>query len=349
MPSTNKPIDVIIYHNPECGTSRNTLGLIRNAGIEPHVIEYLKTLPSRALLKSLIERMGVLARDVVRIKGTPYHDLNLDDPSVTDDQLLDAMMVHPILINRPIVVTPLGVKSWSPLWASNRGHPFGRQAVPAVADSARSVARAAARRVSQGGWRAGGRQRRPSRVVAEATMLEVVPNKVFNVLFICTGNSARSIMAEAILNRAGQGQFRAFSAGSHPKGHIHPYAIEILERMHYDVSALRSKSWTEFTGPDGPKLDFAFTLCDDAAAETCPVWPGQPMTAHWGLPDPAAKTGTEAEMRFAFADTMRMLTNRINIFVSLPMKSLDALSLQNQLDAIGQNKDRAPDPGKAAE
>jgi arsenate reductase (thioredoxin) len=179
-------------------------------------------------------------------------------------------------------------------------------------------------------------------------MLEVVPNKVFNVLFICTGNSARSIMAEAILNRAGQGRFRAFSAGSHPKGHIHPYALEVLKRLHYDVSGLRSKSWTEFTGPDGPKLDFAFTLCDDAAAEECPVWPGQPMTAHWGMPDPATKTGTIAEMNYAFADTMRMLSNRINIFVSLPMKSLDALSLQKQLDAIGKTKDTGQNPAKSA-
>jgi protein-tyrosine-phosphatase len=177
-------------------------------------------------------------------------------------------------------------------------------------------------------------------------MLETGPNKVFNVLFICTGNSARSIIAEAVLNRAGQGRFRAFSAGSHPKGRIHPYAIDLLKRLHYDVSGLRSKSWTEFTGPNGPRLDFAFTLCDDAAAEECPVWPGQPMTAHWGLPDPAAKIGTEAEMRYAFADAMRMLTNRINIFVSLPMKSLDALSLQKQLDAIGKNNDRAPDSQK---
>jgi arsenate reductase (thioredoxin) len=179
-------------------------------------------------------------------------------------------------------------------------------------------------------------------------MLEVVPNRSFNVLFICTGNSARSIMAEAVLNRAGQGRFHAFSAGSHPKGHIHSYAIELLQRLHFDVSGLRSKSWTEFTGPDGPKLDFAFTLCDDAAAEACPVWPGQPMTAHWGMPDPAAKTGTEAEMRYAFADTMRMLSNRINIFVSLPMKSLSALSLQKQLDSIGKNTGRAPDPEKEA-
>jgi arsenate reductase len=179
-------------------------------------------------------------------------------------------------------------------------------------------------------------------------MLEVVPNKVFNVLFICTGNSARSIMAEAVLNRAGQGRFRAFSAGSHPKGHIHPYAIDILKRLHYDVSGLRSKSWTEFTGADGPALDFAFTLCDDAAAEACPVWPGQPMTAHWGMPDPAAKTGTIAEMHYAFADTMRMLTNRINIFVSLPLKSLDALSLQKQLNAIGKARDTGPNPAKSA-
>jgi arsenate reductase len=119
--------------------------------------------------------------------------------------------------------------------------------------------------------------------------------------------------------------------------------------LHYDVRGARSKSWLEFSGPDAPKLDFAFTLCDDAAAETCPVWPGQPMTAHWGLPDPAAKIGTEAEIRFAFADTIRMLSNRINIFVSLPMKSLDALTLQKQLDAIGKNTERASDSPQEAE
>jgi len=180
-------------------------------------------------------------------------------------------------------------------------------------------------------------------------MMEAVQNKVFNVLFICTGNSARSIMAESVLNRAGRGRFRAFSAGSQPKGHVHPYVIDLLRRLNYDVSRVRSKSWLEFSGPDAPKLDFAFTLCDDAAAETCPVWPGQPMTAHWGMPDPAAAKGTEAEIRYAFADTMRMLTNRINIFVSLPIKSLDLLTLQKQLDAIGKTKERAPDPEKAGE
>jgi arsenate reductase len=160
----------------------------------------------------------------------------------------------------------------------------------------------------------------------------------FNVLFLCTGNSARSIIAEAVLNRAGQGRFRAFSAGSHPKGKVHPYTLDLLRKTHFDVSRMRSKSWLEFAQPDAPKLDFVFTVCDDAAGETCPLWPGQPMTAHWGVPDPAAATGNEAEVRFAFADTLRMLTNRINIFVSLPLGKLDRLSLQKKLDDIGQTE-----------
>jgi arsenate reductase len=172
--------------------------------------------------------------------------------------------------------------------------------------------------------------------------------KPHNVLFLCTGNSARSVMAEVILNRAGQGRFRAFSAGSHPKGQIHPYTLDLLRKLHYDVSGLRSKSWLEFAQPDAPKLDFVFTVCDDAAGETCPVWPGQPMTAHWGVPDPAAATGTEAEIRYAFADTLRMLTNRINIFISLPLAKIDRLSLQKRLDAIGKSKD-ATAPVTAAE
>jgi len=169
----------------------------------------------------------------------------------------------------------------------------------------------------------------------------------FNVLFLCTANSARSIMAEAVLNRAGQGNFRAFSAGSQPKGHVHPYTLDLLRRVHYDVSGMRSKSWLEFTQPDSPKLDFVFTVCDNAAAETCPIWPGQPMTAHWGVPDPAAAIGTEAEIRLAFADALRMLTNRINIFVSLPLHKLDHLSLQKRLDEIGNTKD-VGEPGKTA-
>ncbi len=162
-----------------------------------------------------------------------------------------------------------------------------------------------------------------------------------NVLFLCTGNSARSVMAEAILNRAGQGKFRAFSAGSQPKGKIHPYTLDLLRKLHYDVSGARSKSWLEFAQADSPKLDFVFTVCDNAAGETCPIWPGQPMTAHWGVPDPAEATGTEAEIRFAFADALRMLTNRINIFVSLPLEKLDRLSLQKKLDEIGKARDAA--------
>ena len=170
----------------------------------------------------------------------------------------------------------------------------------------------------------------------------------YNVLFLCTGNSARSIMGEVILNRVGQGKFQAFSAGSQPKGQVHPYALDLLKKLHYDVAGLRSKSWAEFSGREAPKLDFVFTVCDNAAKETCPVWPGQPMTAHWGLPDPAEATGNEAEKRFAFADVLRMLTNRINIFVSLPLQSLDQLTLQKQLNAIGQTKDATEKPASAA-
>ncbi|MBN8993595.1 MAG: arsenate reductase ArsC [Rhizobiales bacterium] len=164
---------------------------------------------------------------------------------------------------------------------------------------------------------------------------------IFNVLFLCTGNSARSILAEAILNREGQGRFRAFSAGSHPKGAVHPYSLQLLKTMNHDTSFARSKSWEEFAAPDAPKMDFVFTVCDDAANEACPVWPGQPMTAHWGVPDPGAAEGTEAEKHFAFADTYRMLANRISIFVNLPMTSLDKLALQRRLDEIGRNLPKA--------
>ena len=170
----------------------------------------------------------------------------------------------------------------------------------------------------------------------------------YNVLFLCTGNSARSIMAEAILNRAGQGKFIAFSAGSQPKGQVHPYALDLLRKLHYDLTGLRSKSWKEFSRPDAPKLDFVFTVCDNAAKEVCPVWPGQPMTAHWGVPDPAEATGDEVQVRLAFADALRMLSNRINIFVSLPLRSLDQLTLQKQLDSIGKKKDADTNPASAA-
>jgi protein-tyrosine-phosphatase len=163
-----------------------------------------------------------------------------------------------------------------------------------------------------------------------------VTDRPFNVLFLCTGNSARSIMAEAILNRVGMGKFRAYSAGSHPKGQINRETIGLLQSLHYDTSSFRSKSWSEFADPDAPLLDFVFTVCDNAAGETCPVWPGQPMTAHWGIPDPAEATGTPAEVALAFKDAYRMLERRISIFVSLPLRSLDQLSLQNKLREIGR-------------
>jgi len=162
-----------------------------------------------------------------------------------------------------------------------------------------------------------------------------------NVLFLCTGNSARSIMAEVILNRLGRDKFRAFSAGSHPAAQVNPMTLNVLRLAHFDVSGLRSKSWEEFSGPDAPKLDFVFTVCDNAAKEVCPIWPGQPMTAHWGVPDPAKVEGTEAEKNLAFADTLRMLTNRIGIFVSLPFDKLSKLSLQKKLEEIGQTSDEA--------
>jgi protein-tyrosine-phosphatase len=161
----------------------------------------------------------------------------------------------------------------------------------------------------------------------------------FNVLFLCTGNSARSIIAEAILNKIGQGKFRAYSAGSQPKGQVNPNTTQLLESLGYETSRFRSKSWTEFAKPGAPPLDFVFTVCDNAAGETCPVWPGQPMTAHWGVPDPAEVQGSVAEVALAFKDAYRMLHQRIGIFVALPIRSLDELSLQAKLKEIGRVSD----------
>jgi len=163
-----------------------------------------------------------------------------------------------------------------------------------------------------------------------------VADRTYTVLFLCTGNSARSIFGEAILNRSGGGRFRAYSAGSRPAGSVHPYAVELLQKLDHPVDALRSKSWDEFALAGAPALDFVFTVCDDAAAETCPVWPGQPMSAHWGVEDPVKAEGNEAERRLAFADAYRMLKNRISAFISLPLSSLDRLSLKKKLDDIGK-------------
>ena len=159
---------------------------------------------------------------------------------------------------------------------------------------------------------------------------------MFNTLFLCTGNSARSIIAEAILNKLGAGRFQAYSAGSQPKGSVNPHTITLLQGLGYETSGFRSKSWSEFAGPGAPALDFVFTVCDNAAGEACPVWPGKPVTSHWSVPDPAEATGSDAEIAMAFKEAYRMLHQRISVFVSLPIRSLDQLTLQHRLKQIGR-------------
>jgi arsenate reductase len=160
----------------------------------------------------------------------------------------------------------------------------------------------------------------------------------YNVLFLCTGNSARSIIAEAILNREGRGRFKAFSAGSQPKGTVNPRTLDLLRKFNYDVATLRSKSWAEFAKPGAPDLDFVFTVCDNAAGESCPLWPGQPITAHWGIPDPVAASGTQAEIALAFKDAYRMLNRRIDLLLALPIEKLDRLVLTTRLKEIGRSE-----------
>ncbi len=163
-------------------------------------------------------------------------------------------------------------------------------------------------------------------------------DRVFNVLFLCTGNSARSILAESILRKDGGGRFHSFSAGSIPKGAVHPLALSTLQRLNYPAEGVRSKSWLEFAAPDAPVMDFVFTVCDNAAGETCPVWPGRPMTAHWGIEDPAAVEGTDLEKQAAFMTSFRYLKNRIRAFVNLPLRSIDELSLDTKLREIGRSE-----------
>ncbi|HEY2033881.1 MAG TPA: arsenate reductase ArsC [Rhizomicrobium sp.] len=163
------------------------------------------------------------------------------------------------------------------------------------------------------------------------------PDRPFNVLFLCTGNSARSILGEAILNKIGKGKFVAWSAGSTPKGEVHPQSLALLERLGFETNGLRSKSWEEFVKAGTPQLDFVITVCDNAANEVCPVWPGQPMTAHWGVPDPAAVEGSEAQIAQAFRDAFQVLERRIELFVNLPVQSLDRMSLKQRLDDIGHD------------
>jgi arsenate reductase len=164
-------------------------------------------------------------------------------------------------------------------------------------------------------------------------------HRPYNVLFLCTGNSARSIMAETILNTEGKGKFHAYSAGSFPTGTVNPHALWLLEHFNLPTEGLRSKSWDEFSGKDAPQMDFVFTVCDDAAGEVCPVWPGSPMTAHWGVPDPARAEGSDAEKMHAFRQTFRQLSNRIRLFTALPFEKLDRLAIKHEIDVIGQRKD----------
>src|SRR6476469_10624930 len=163
-------------------------------------------------------------------------------------------------------------------------------------------------------------------------------DRIYNVLFLCTGNSARSILAESILRKDGRGRFRSFSAGSQPKGQINPFALKVLASLDYPSDGMRSKSWEEFAAPDAPVMDFVFTVCDNAAGESCPIWPGQPMTAHWGIEDPAAAEGTDLEKQAAFVTAFRYLKNRIDTFVSLPLRSIDKLSLGTKLREIGRSR-----------
>jgi arsenate reductase len=165
-----------------------------------------------------------------------------------------------------------------------------------------------------------------------------VSEQPYNVLFLCTGNSARSILAEVMLNYLSQGKFMAYSAGSHPRGSVHPFTLDTLQRLHLPIAGLRSKSWEEFAQPGAPQLDFVFTVCDDAAGEVCPLWPGKPMTAHWGVPDPAAFQGTDAEKRALFRQVTLMLRRRIELFINLPLAQLDTMTLQARLKDIGQHE-----------
>ena len=163
--------------------------------------------------------------------------------------------------------------------------------------------------------------------------------KIFNILFLCTGNSARSVIAESIMNRVGEGKFVAYSAGSMPTGKVNPNALDLLARLDFPTSGLRSKSWDEFAAPGAPELDFIITVCDNAAGEVCPIWPGKPMTAHWGIPDPAAVEGSPVEIKAAFNDAFRVLNNRLTLFANLPFDKLDSLSLKRRMDEIGAKAD----------
>jgi arsenate reductase len=240
---------------------------------------------------------------------------------------------------------------------SQRGRGLGRRVVQALEDFARDrgchrvylLTTSAERYFAGLGYQQASRESAPSGIRAtqefsrlcpssSALMVKTMEPKVLNALFLCTGNSARSILAEAVMNdlSVGRGKFKGYSAGSHPKAAVNPFTLELLQRSHFSTEGLRSKSWDEFAKPDSPPLDFVFTVCDQAAGETCPYWPGQPVTAHWGMPDPVAVEGTDEQKRRAFADTLIVLRRRIELFASLPFNKLDRLALQRSVSEIGK-------------
>ena len=186
------------------------------------------------------------------------------------------------------------------------------------------------------------RKRHPRNTDVIFAQYALIMRQPYNVLFLCTGNSARSILAEALMNRMGKGHFKAYSAGSFPKGEVHPAALRLLTDLHFDTEGFRSKSWDEFAVPGAPEMDFIFTVCDNAAGETCPIWPGHPMTAHWGIEDPAAVEGSE--QKIAFHKALAFLRQRISLFMALPMRDLDEMALQNRLRAIGRDAEGATQP-----
>ena len=190
------------------------------------------------------------------------------------------------------------------------------------------------------------RKRRARNTGVIIAQYDLIMRQPYNVLFLCTGNSARSILAEALVNRMGKGHFKAYSAGSFPKGEVHPAALRLLTDLHFEIEGLRSKSWDEFAVPGAPDMDFIFTVCDNAAGETCPIWPGHPMTAHWGIEDPAAIEGRE--QKIAFHRALAFLRQRISLFMALPMRDLDEMALQNRLRAIGRDTEGATQPSTLA-
>ena len=305
-----------------------------------------------ASIRILLERAGLPTSDLISSK--PEFIVAYEDAGLIGAGALQRF--ETIALLRSVAVT-----------SSRRGGGIGRLIVEELERRARAahvtqlvlLTQTAQRFFEHQGYRAIERQSVPEALQASEefrslcptsatcmskTLANSMPDRPYNVLFLCTGNSARSILAESLISHWGRGRFRGLSAGSHPRGTVHPIALELLGQMRLPTAGLRSKGWDEFAAPGAPPLDFVFTVCDQAAGEVCPYWPGQPMTAHWGVPDPAAVEGSQTQKWLAFRIAFKALENRIKIFTSLPIASIDRLKLQEHLDAIGRTP--APDePG----